>query len=947
MLMKFVTAVGACLALCSAVVAAADGVDTNVYLEEATSVVLITGAAGFLGSELAMALHLTYAPKKLICVDGMDQGFGSGTKSEADLALFEFKRQRVFHMLQTVKADSIFFYRVDLRPSIPEYFDTSEVPVLHHIFEEHPDITHVVHLADHVHHSQQQHESLQQPVIPRIKGQEKAGLMEALLEELLLQKVEKGKALQFVYASSAAVYNHFAQNHDDSPNPPPFAEGKPLTTPSTAAGASKLVDELLAQAYHDVHGIPSTALRFFDVYGPWGLPGSALFDMAERAVAGHDPATPSTKTTGDAAAEDNNKDNRLLDNLADYTYIDDAIDALMAAMQFGTTQAVAINVGTGKATSLRTIADMMRELVHSTDEKTTVDHTSSASEAKTISYSDNTRASALLGFEPQVSVRQGIEKLLAWHYDRAYPYGSGAALDGDGGGPSFANKGIAACSRYDTECLKGTPVFPCASECSHATQCKRSLYDDVLELTRAITAKCTTVLYTVSLGNDVTRIPSTHVRVSTQSVAYVDDKAGSHCNLAFVAEASPLYRNAARENQAADGIVMNGFWSLIPVALTPYAEDKKQLLSLLPKLSPGNFFADTVEKAIYCDPDVIIDSIPRLLQESNMQPKHPSVQGATVMLIGKKPVDVTAQQRPLRATTEPTPPNELVQDTAYRMIRMAVIDEMAGDGFAQKIDSGFVVHTLRGNNMEDEDDDGRLFRCDVFGEVVQWQVESDLAAIEFILGLHDMWSRVMVKKSGLNPWWIGDDVATVSRTTASRRLNEVSQKEDEEKNEAVSSEVDADADHVEDRQLTEEEDSHDEDDEINHDETKEKGLDAPDAAEGEHNGFGVVGAIEAVFGYGKQQQQRFDRPEDEEADDFVVDDDDAAELNPLGGADGADAANDGHRYYLPNADQDPSSYDVWMGVLSSTPVRYFSRIVSMEAVGVYCATEDYDGVSSM
>lgn len=898
-------------------------VDSNVYLD-ASSVVLITGAAGFLGSELAMALHRTYAPKKIIGVDSMDQGFGSLSaekKSGPDLSLFEFKRQRVFHMLQTVEAASMYFYRVDLRPSIPEYFDTSEVPVLHHIFEEHPDITHIVHLADHVHHSQ--HTSPFQPVIPRKKGQEKAGLMEGILEELVLQKQTEGKEIQFVYASSAAVYNHFAEHHASSPNRPPFAEDKPLTTPSTTAGASKLVDELLAQAYHEVHAIASTALRFFDVYGSWGLPGSTIFAMAERTVAGQDPTTAVAK--------------EFLDNVSDYIYIDDAIDALMAAMQFRTTQpqAIAINVGSGKGTSLRSIAETMRELFP----KAKLTDSTSISPPKTVSYSDNTRASKLLGFAPHVSLRQGMQSLLAWHYDRAHPYGSGGSNSQD-------DNGISTCSRFDMECLRGTPVFPCASECSHPALCHRSLYDDVLPLTRAITAQCTTVLYTVSLGNNVTRIPSTYVRVSTQSIAFVDnDSVGSHCNLAFVSVESPLYQKSAGEkNRASDGIVRHGFWSLIPVVLTKYADDKKQLLSLLPKLSPGQFFAENVQKAIYSDPDVIFDSIPRLLQESNMQPKHPTVQSVTAMLIGKMPVDVTEQQRPLQATTKPTPPNELVQDTAYRMIRIAVIDEMTGDGFSQKIDSGFVVHTLRGNsNADEEDDDGRLFRCDVLGEVLQWKVDTDLAAMEFILGLHDMWSRVMVEKSGLIPWWIGDEVSTVTAANG-RRLEEVSPEGRVPEKDAIKK--DAEVDQVQDLKLMQEP-SPDEDDEISRNEIIQDGQNAAESGEPEHNEFGVVGGKNAVLGDGKQQQQRFDRPEIGEADDFVVDDDDSSELNPASGSDGADAAEDVPRYYLPNTDLDPSSYDVWMGVLSSTPVRYFSRIVSMEAVGVYRVKEEPDEVSAL
>jgi hypothetical protein len=66
----------------------------------------------------------------------------------------------------------------------------------------------------------------------------------------------------------------------------------------------------------------------------------------------------------------------------------------------------------------------------------------------------------------------------------------------------------------------------------------------------------------------------------------------------------------------------------------------------------------------------------------------------------------------------------------------------------------------------------------------------------------------------------------------------------------------------------------------------------------------------------------------------VVEDD----KTPRGETD--DANGRGH---VPDVDPtDPSSYDVWMGVLSSTDVRYFARIVSMEAVGAYRITQEMD-----
>ena len=119
------------------------GLEEDAYYLDENSVVLITGAAGFIGSELALALHRTYGPKRILCVDRM----GDHPSTQEELALFEFQRQRAFHVLQTLGTKGR-FYRVDFRPMIPEYFDLGEVPVLDHIFRENPDITHVGELLD-------------------------------------------------------------------------------------------------------------------------------------------------------------------------------------------------------------------------------------------------------------------------------------------------------------------------------------------------------------------------------------------------------------------------------------------------------------------------------------------------------------------------------------------------------------------------------------------------------------------------------------------------------------------------------------------------------------------------------------------------------------------------------------------------------------------------------
>ena len=100
----------------------------------------------------------------------------------------------------------------------------------------------------------------------------------------------------------------------------------------------------------------------------------------------------------------------------------------------------------------------------------------------------------------------------------------------------------------------------------------------------------------------------------------------------------------------------------------------------------------------------------------------------------------------------------------------------------------------------------------------------------------------------------------------------------------------------------------------------------------EHNGFGVVDAIEAVFGF-SQQQERFDRPHPPtDEDDFVVvDDDDGDEEKPK------------EKPYQPLKQQAQLiDDDVWLGVLSSTETRYFCHIVSLESVGLYRVTNELE-----
>eukprot|EP00934_Nitzschia_sp_Nitz4_P007707 Nitzschia sp. Nitz4//scaffold106_size73319//59687//62451//NITZ4_005746-RA/size73319-processed-gene-0.72-mRNA-1//-1//CDS//3329532550//7697//frame0 len=834
------------------------------YLNE-NSVVLITGAAGFIGSELALALHRTYSPKKILCVDRM----GDHPSTQEELALFEIQRQRAFLILQALGTKAR-FYRVDFRPMIPEYFDMGEVPVLDHIFRENPDISHVVHLADPYPYAALQ-------VIPREKDVPKAGMMEALLEQFRKIKREGGRVPHFSYASSFEVYP-YATNSSANP----LAETQPITTPSSMRGASKLIDEVLAKLYYDEYGLFSVGLRLFSVYGPWSVPGSPLYEMAERAVSGELPVGDSTWST-----------------VQDYVYIDDAVDAIMTSMQFrpagDSPHPLVVNVASGTGSSLEDIARIMAEYFPRKDAVSGLRNEFPAS----VAIGSIERAKKILGYQPQVSLREGVTKLLAWHYDRAFPYGSNL----DEGGNNLENlvkHGVVGCLPNDTECLRGAPVFPCASECAHASQCTTSYYDDVIGWTQALTAQCSSVMYTVDLRDSLESIPSAHVKVDTKSDYYLE---GS-CNLAFVSSNSPLVVNLRSGNsKSATGIdnpklLQEGKWIIVPLSMPSLATGDESILAMLPKLSPGLFFAPTVKHAVYVDPDIVLTSVSSILREASMQPYHEDVKGATAMLIGRgKPKDFFAEEEDdfLPKTQQFEPTNTIVQNAAYRMVRIAVSDNLFGDGFMALLDSRWMVHTL-------QSDDSRVFRCDVLSEVSQWEVDSDKSAFEFILGLHDMWSRVIAE----NPWWIDENVVTVPQSSFEhRRLQEVPEEDDEEElGEIVDDE--------------EEDDLGDDDDATDPEEDPDANL---EDSGGDEDSGGFRGEGEGAAEAEAEDKTRGDSSEQD-------DDENEAEVQQ------------GLVDPEPKEERDFSAYDNWMGILSATSVKYFVRIVVSSEVGVV-SLQDY------
>jgi UDP-glucuronate 4-epimerase len=94
----------------------------------------------------------------------------------------------------------------------------------------------------------------------------------------VLEGVRAGGCRHFIFASSSSVYG--------LQNKLPFAEDDPTDFPISLYAATKKSNEVLAYAYSHLFHIPTTGLRFFTVYGPWGRPDMAIFKFVDAVIAG-------------------------------------------------------------------------------------------------------------------------------------------------------------------------------------------------------------------------------------------------------------------------------------------------------------------------------------------------------------------------------------------------------------------------------------------------------------------------------------------------------------------------------------------------------------------------------------------------------------------------------------------------------------------------------------
>jgi UDP-glucuronate 4-epimerase len=322
--------------------------------------ILVTGAAGFLGMHVAK--RLLQRGEKVVGVDNMDAYYSLELK-EARLAELEEDANFTFH-----------------------YLDIGDSQAAAAVFALYPDLEGIVHLAAQVGVGH----SLANPqafLNTNISG------MFVLLEECRKLKHLKN----VVYGSSSAVYGGNRKV--------PFSETDQANQPRSIYAASKRADELLAAAYANISGVPMTGLRLFAIYGPWGRPDMFFYAFAEAIVAKR------------PIRVYNNGDFRR-----DFTYVDDAVQAIVAALDkpVRPPEGVAadafiphqiVNIGNDRSNSL---SEFIAELEQALGISAIIENEPMKKDDLQETHADIGIARREYGFEPKTPLAEGVPRFVDW-----------------------------------------------------------------------------------------------------------------------------------------------------------------------------------------------------------------------------------------------------------------------------------------------------------------------------------------------------------------------------------------------------------------------------------------------------------------------------------------------------------------------------------------------------
>ena len=353
----------------------------NVDIKNKT--ILITGTAGFIGSNLVMELLREVDSVHIIGVDNMNDYY--------DVSIKEYRLQQIEKLAAQHPESSWNFIRGSI----------ADKALIDQIFEEHKPAV-VVNLAAQA----GVRYSITNPDV--YIESNVIGFYNIL--EACRHSYDGGQTgvEHLVYASSSSVYG--------SNKKVPYSTEDKVDNPVSLYASTKKSNELMAHAYSKLYNIPSTGLRFFTVYGPAGRPDMAYFGFTNKLK---------------------NNDTIQIFNYGnckrDFTYVDDIVEGIKRVMQAAPEKVTGedglpvppykvYNIGNSHPENLLEFVDILQqELIRAGVLSEDYDFEAHKKLVPMqpgdvpVTYADTTALEEDFGFKPQTSLRTGLRKFAEWY----------------------------------------------------------------------------------------------------------------------------------------------------------------------------------------------------------------------------------------------------------------------------------------------------------------------------------------------------------------------------------------------------------------------------------------------------------------------------------------------------------------------------------------------------
>ncbi|MEK6289373.1 MAG: NAD-dependent epimerase/dehydratase family protein [Acidobacteriota bacterium] len=207
----------------------------------------------------------------------------------------------------------------------------------------------------------------------------------------LLEAARRNGVSRFIFGSSSSVYGVNSKV--------PFSEDDPLASPISPYAATKIAGEAACRVYSHLYGLRVVCLRLFTVYGARQRPDLAIHKFA-RLISQRLPIP----IFGDGTTR------------RDYTYINDIISGVVAAMNYDRSQFEVFNLGESETVELRRLVELLE---HALDKRAIIDRQPEQPGDVPVTYANIDRARRLLGYNPQTSIKAGLERFVDWFRNEA------------------------------------------------------------------------------------------------------------------------------------------------------------------------------------------------------------------------------------------------------------------------------------------------------------------------------------------------------------------------------------------------------------------------------------------------------------------------------------------------------------------------------------------------